>query len=82
MSRNGRLENERRTPPLLKGPTFDVYIALDDLSRELGQAPTFGQILERLGWSPKSKGTLHRYIEQLRAQGLVAGRGRGLRVVR
>jgi hypothetical protein len=82
MSRNGRLDNERRTAPLLTAPALDVYIALDDLARELGQAPTFAQTLERLGWSPNSKGTLHRYIEQLREHGVVAGRGRGLRVLR
>jgi hypothetical protein len=82
MSRNGRLDNERRAAPLLPAPALDVYIALDDLAQEFGQAPTFAQILERLGWSPNSKGTLHRYIEQLRGHGLISGRGRGLRVLR
>jgi DNA-binding IclR family transcriptional regulator len=80
MSRNGRFDNQRPRPPLLTPPEFDVYTALDDLSRELGYAPTYAQILERLGWSPNSKGSLHRYIQQLRRHGLVSDRGRGLRV--
>jgi hypothetical protein len=57
-----------------------VLAALEDLSDELGHAPTLSQIAERLGRS--SKGSVHEYVERLRLRGVVAGRGRALRIVR
>lgn len=68
--------------PALTDTELAVLAVVDDLSHELGYAPTFREMLERLGWSPKSKGALHQYLEQLRRRGVVAGRGRSLRVVR
>ena len=71
-----------RRPPELTATELRVLAALEDLSSELGYAPTFAQILSCIGWSPKSKGSLHIYIERLRAHGVVAGSGRSLRIVR
>lgn len=68
--------------PKLSDVELNVLSVLEDLSEELGHAPTFAQMLERLGWSPKSKGSLHQYLEQLRSRGVVTGRGRGLRIAR
>lgn len=59
-----------------------VLSALEDLTFELGYTPTYSQILERLGWSPNSRGSLSLYISRLRARGVVAGAGRTLRVLR
>lgn len=70
------------TIPTLTATELRVLAALDDLSSELGYAPTFAQILSRIGWSPTSKGSLHSYIERLRSHGVVAGSGRSLRIVR
>ena len=71
-----------RRPPELTATELRVLAALEDLSSELGYAPTFEQILSCIGWSPKSKGSLHIYIKRLRAHGVVAGSGRSLRIVR
>jgi hypothetical protein len=68
--------------PELTATELRVLAALDDLSFELGHAPTFAQMLTRIGWSPNSKGSLHTYIERLRRHGVVDGSGRSLRVVR
>jgi SOS-response transcriptional repressor LexA len=74
-------EIHRRTaPPVLTDAELRVYAALEDLSRELGYAPTLSQMLSRLGWS--SKGSLHTYLERLRRHRVIEGRGRALRVVR
>jgi SOS-response transcriptional repressor LexA len=73
--------SSRRLPALTNGE-LRVLATLDDLTRELGYAPTFPQMLERLGWSPKSKSALHRYLARLRRHGVVAGAGRSLRIVR
>jgi hypothetical protein len=82
MARREPPADKRRLPlPILTDTELRVLAVLDDLSRELGHAPTFLQMLERLGWSPKSKGSLHQYLEQLRAHGVVAGRDRALRVI-
>jgi hypothetical protein len=59
-----------------------VLATLEDLTCELGYAPTFPQMLERLGWSPKSKSALHRYLARLKRLGVVAGAGRSLRILR
>ena len=56
-----------------------VLAALEDLIFELGYAPTYSQMLERLQW--KSSGSLHEYLGRLRAKGVIEGRGRSLRVV-
>jgi hypothetical protein len=58
-----------------------VYSVLEDLLAELGYAPTYRQMLERLEWSPNSKGTLGRVLNQLRELGLITGRERTLRIV-
>lgn len=68
--------------PALTDCELRVLATLEDLARELGYAPTFPQMLERLGWSPKSKSALHRYLGRLRRHGVVVGTGRSLRVVR
>ncbi len=78
--RNGDLRSGQ--PPVLTATELRVFAALDDLSADLGYAPTFAQILLHIGWSPNSKGSLHIYIERLRAHGIVAGSGRSLRIVR
>lgn len=59
-----------------------VLATLEDLAGELGHAPSFAQMLERMGWSAKSKGSLHVYLERLRTRGVIDGSGRSLRVVR
>jgi hypothetical protein len=66
--------------PSLTNAELAVLAALDDLSDELGHAPTYAEILERLDW--RSRGTLHRYLQRLGQKGVVAGSGRSLRVVR
>jgi hypothetical protein len=58
-----------------------VLAALDDLLSDLGHAPTYAEILRRIGWSPNSGGSLHRYLNELRELGVIAGSGRSLRVV-
>jgi hypothetical protein len=67
-------------PPELTDGELRVLAALDDLSEELGHAPTLSQMAERLGRS--SKGSVHEYVERLRSHGVVAGRRRALRMVR
>ena len=73
--------SSKRLPSLTDGE-LRVLATLEDLARELGYAPTFPQMLERLGWSPKSKSALHRYLGRLRRHEVVVGTGRSLRVVR
>ena|SRR5512146_2402428 len=72
---------EKRALPRLTGTELAVLAALDDLISELGYAPTYREILARLGWSPKSKGSLHQYLERLRRLGVIEGSGRSLRVL-
>lgn len=72
---------EARLPLLTRGE-LEVLCAVADLIDEQEWAPTYAQLLERLGWSPKSKGALHRYLERLRHKGVIAGSGRSLRVLR
>jgi SOS-response transcriptional repressor LexA len=57
-----------------------ILAALEDLTFELGYAPTYAQMLERIEW--RSAGSLHAYLQRLRDKGVVEGRGRSLRVVR
>jgi SOS-response transcriptional repressor LexA len=71
-----------REPPRLTATELRVFAVLEDMVDELGYAPTFAQMLARLGWSPKSKGSLHQYLERLRRHGLLEGTGRSLRVKR
>jgi SOS-response transcriptional repressor LexA len=66
--------------PLLTDGELKVLAALDDLIHELGYAPTYAQILERINW--RSKGSLHQYLNRLRGHGVIAGSGRSLRVIR
>jgi hypothetical protein len=68
-------------PPRLTATELTVLAVLDDLLGELGYAPTYAQMLGRLGWSPNSKGSLHQYLERLRRHGVVTGTGRSLRIV-
>jgi SOS-response transcriptional repressor LexA len=72
-------EPGRRKPPILKEAQLKVIAALEDLIGELGHAPTYAELLERIGW--KSSGTLDRYLKELRALGVIAGRKRSLRIV-
>jgi hypothetical protein len=72
---------ERRALPRLSETELAVLAALDDLTSELAYAPTYREILARLGWSPKSKGSLHQYLERLRRLGVIEGSGRSLRVL-
>lgn len=65
---------------LLTRTELTILAAVEDLIFELGYAPTYAQILERIGWS--STGYLHAYLNRLRGKGVVEGRGRSLRVVR
>jgi hypothetical protein len=67
--------------PRLTRAELDVYSALDDLFDELGYAPTYAQVLARLGWSPKSKGALHQYLARLRGLGLLTGSGRSMKLL-
>lgn len=71
-----------RKPPRLTDTELRVLAVLEDMLDELGYAPTYAQMLERLGWSPKSKGSLHEYLERLRNKGLISGKGRSLRIER
>lgn len=73
--------DEKRALPRLTGTELAVLAALDDLISELGYAPTYREILARLGWSPKSKGSLHQYLGRLRRRGVIEGSGRSLRIV-
>lgn len=66
--------------PTLTRAQLSVYATLEDLSGELGYAPTYRQMLARLGWSQNSKGSLSRVLNELRSLGLVEGRGRSLRI--
>jgi SOS-response transcriptional repressor LexA len=70
-----------RAQPQLTRAELDVLSALEDLTFELGYAPTYREMLARLGWSPKSKGSLHQYLKRLRQLGVVEGSGRSLRVL-
>lgn len=81
MSSDHERGGKRRPLPLLTETELDVYSAIADLIAELGYAPTYRQILSRLGWSEKSKGSLHQYIERLRRRHLVTGAGRSLKVL-
>jgi SOS-response transcriptional repressor LexA len=74
--------SKRGKPPRLTDTELRILAALEDLSEELGYAPTYRQMLERIGWSPNSKGSLHQYLSRLRALGVVEGTGRSLRVVK
>lgn len=65
-------------PPKLTGGELRVLAALEDLSDELGYAPTLAQIAGRLGLA--SRGSIHESVERLRSHGVVSGRGRSLRV--
>jgi hypothetical protein len=67
-------------PPLLTPAELRVLAALEDLIAELGHAPTHTQLLERLGW--RSRGSLNAYLKRLARLGVIAGRGRSLRVIR
>ena len=67
--------------PTLTRAELAVLAALEDLAAELGHAPTYREILERLGWSPKSKGSLHQYLQRLRRLRVISGSGRSLRVL-
>jgi hypothetical protein len=71
----------KQGPPRLTGTELAVLAALDDLLSELGRTPTYREMLERLGWSPKSKGSLHQYLGRLRERGVIAGSARSLRVL-
>jgi hypothetical protein len=73
---------DRRQPPILTGAELNVLAALSDLSDELGYAPTHTQMLERLGWSSKSRGSLNAYLKRLAGHGVIEGAGRSLRVIR
>jgi len=73
--------SERRKPPRLTDTELRILAALEDLSDELGYAPTYAQMLERIGWSANSKGSLHQYLRRLAALSIVEGAGRALRVV-
>jgi SOS-response transcriptional repressor LexA len=77
-----RLGNEGHSggAPLLTPSELRVLAALEDLIDELGYAPTHTQLLERIGW--RSKGSLNAYLQRLRRRGVIAGRGRSLRVIR
>ena len=73
----------RREPVVLTRTELDVLAAFEDLSEELdGRGPTYAEMLVRLRWSPKSKGSLSQYVSRLRAKGVISGSGRSLRVVR
>jgi SOS-response transcriptional repressor LexA len=79
---NGELRGSgKQGPPRLTGTELAVLAALDDLLSELGRPPTFREMLERLGWSPKSKGSLHQYLGRLRKRGVIAGSARSLRIL-
>jgi SOS-response transcriptional repressor LexA len=66
--------------PLLTDAELKVLAAIEDLIEELGHAPTYAELLKRIKW--RSKGSLHQYMERLRGHGVIAGSGRGLRVIR
>jgi SOS-response transcriptional repressor LexA len=72
-------EPGRRKPPILGKAQLKVFAALEDLISELGHAPTYAQLVERIGW--RSSGTLDRYLKELRALGVIEGRERSLRIV-
>ena len=84
MSDSDRSRSARsgRQPPHLTDTELRVLAVLEDMLDELGYAPTYAQMLDRLDWSPKSKGSLHQYLERLRRHGLLEGSGRSLRVKR
>jgi hypothetical protein len=67
--------------PRLTRTELAVLSAVDDLIAELGYAPTYREMLARLGWSPKSKGSLHQYLGRLRRLGVIEGSGRSLRII-
>jgi hypothetical protein len=71
-----------RRPPLLTLTELRVLAAVEDLSEQLGYAPSHTQLLEQLGWSPKSRGSLNAYLKRLERHGVIAGAGRALRVTR
>jgi hypothetical protein len=74
-------KRDQGQPPRLTATELRVLGALEDLS-ERGWAPTYREMLEHLGWSPKSKGSLHQYLRRLRDDlGVIAGSGRSLRVL-
>jgi SOS-response transcriptional repressor LexA len=58
---------------------LEVLAAFEDLVEELGHAPSYSEWLARLGW--RSRGSLHQYVERLRAKGVLTGRRRSLRLV-
>jgi SOS-response transcriptional repressor LexA len=72
-------ETHRRERVDLTPAELRVLAAVEDLRYEQGYAPTLAQIAARIGW--KSTGSVHEYLDRLRARGLVEGRGRSLRVV-
>ena len=67
--------------PLLTATELAVLAAVDDLTEELGHAPSHSQLLARLGWSMNSRGSVNAYLKRLRARGVIEGVGRSLRVV-
>jgi hypothetical protein len=69
----------REPPPRLTAAELRVYAAIDDLSTELGFAPTLVQIAERAGYARSSKGAVSRVVSSLRRKRVVAGSGRSLR---
>ena len=71
---------EARAPVLLSRAELDLFAALEDLSAELGYAPTYRELAARLGW--RSRGSIGEYVERLRRKGVVEGSGRSLRTVR
>jgi CRP-like cAMP-binding protein len=74
-----RRRSHREPPPELTATELRVYAAVEDLSAELGFAPTLVQIAERIGYAPSSKGSVSRVIGALRRKGVVTGSGRSLR---
>jgi SOS-response transcriptional repressor LexA len=73
-SRTGSNDEE----DLLTGAELTVLAAVEDLMHEKGYAPTLREIAERVGW--KSTGSVSQYLDRLRSQGVLEGRGRSLRV--
>jgi SOS-response transcriptional repressor LexA len=58
---------------------LEVLAAFEDLGEKLGHPPTYSEWLVELGW--RSRGSLHQYVERLRAKGVLTGRRRSLRLV-
>ena len=63
---------------LLTEAEIRIVAAVEDLSLEKGYAPTLGEIADRVGWT--STGSVSQYLDRLRSQGVIEGRGRSLRI--